>query len=90
MTTTALNPWERLAAHKSIPSIFAGDTAFTRRKQKTNSSEQNVLDLGVLSPGGEKGYLQRVAVRKNNLTIGPRRPKDEIPRALRSTKGAAC
>jgi hypothetical protein len=70
---------------KVLPSIFAQDPAYTQHKRNGTSSETTPRDLGILSPKGEKGYLQRVAVRKNNLTIAPRRPKDEIPKALRST-----
>ena len=78
------NPWERLAMRKVLPSIFAQDPAFAKGKQITNSSEKASLDLGILSPKGEKGYLQRVAVRKNNLTIAKSEP-GRIPNALRST-----
>ena len=81
---TTMNPWERLAARKAVPSNFAQDTAYTRGKQTTNTSEKASLDLGVLSPKGEKEYLQRVAVRKNNLTIAKSEP-GRIPNALRST-----
>lgn len=80
---TTMSPWERLAARKEHPSIFAQDTAYTRGKQTTNTSEKASLDLGVLSPKGEKEYLQRVAVRKNNLTISKSEP-GRIPNALRS------
>ena len=80
----APNPWERLAMRKVLPSVFAQDPHFARGKQITNSSEKASLDLGILSPKGEKGYLQRVAVRKNNLTIAKSEP-GRIPNALRST-----
>lgn len=78
------NPWERLQMRKVLPSIFAQDPHFARGKQTTNTSEKASLDLGILSPKGEKGYLQRVAVRKNNLTIAKSEP-GRIPNALRST-----
>ena len=69
---------------KVLPSVFAQDPHFSRGKQITNSSEKSTLDLGILSPKGEKEYLQRVAVRKNNLTIAKSEP-GRIPNALRST-----
>lgn len=78
------NPWERLAMRKVLPSVFAQDPAFAKGKQTTNTSEKSSLDLGILSPKGEKDYLQRVAVRKNNLTIAKSEP-GRIPNALRST-----
>lgn len=81
---TTMNPWERLAARKEHPSIFAQDTAYTRGKQTTNTSEKASLDLGVLSEAGKESYLQRVAVRKNNITISKSDP-GRIPNALRST-----
>ena len=86
------NPWERLALWRVLPSVFAQDPHFTREKQKTNNSEKNALDLGVLSPSGEAGYLQRVAVRKNNISLGKRHAERQgvrdIPQDLRS-RGAA-
>lgn len=81
------NPWERLAMRKVLPSVFAQDPHFSRAKQTTNSSEKNALDLGVLSPGGEAGYLQRAAVRRNNITISKSAP-GHIPNALRTNKRA--
>jgi hypothetical protein len=65
----ALNPWEALALREklpkgSMPSIFALDPHFCRGKQTTNSSDQNSLDLGVLSPRGEAAYIARTAPRK--------------------------
>lgn len=78
------NPWERLAMRKLLPSVFAQDPAFAKGKQTTNTSEKASLDLGILSPKGEKEYLQRVAVRKNNLTIA-KSEQGRIPNALRST-----
>ena len=83
---TTPNPWERLAMWKVMPSVFAQDPHFARGKQITNTSEQSTLDLGVLSPAGEKNYLMRVAVRKNNIRIAKSTP-GEIPQALRSAKG---
>ncbi len=71
---TTLNPRDRLAMRKVLPSIFAQDPAFTRGKQVTNSSDKNVLDLGVLSPAGEKDYLQRIAMRKNSPVITKSEP----------------
>lgn len=66
-------------------SVFGDDPQFTRGAKITVTSEKAALDLGVLSPSGEKGYLQRVAVRKNNLTISKSEP-GRIPNALRSSR----
>lgn len=55
----SMNPWERLAAR--TPSVFATDPQFAR-KAPANSGE-NRLDLGILSPKGEAGYVQRKAAR---------------------------
>lgn len=79
------NPWERLAMRKVLPSVFAQDPTFTRGKQVTNSSDKNVLDLGILSPAGEKDYLQRIAMRKNSPVITKSEP-GRIPNALRSAR----
>lgn len=78
------NPWERLAARKAMPSVFAQDPTFTQAKPAA-SSNRNALDLGVLSKAGKKSRLHRVAPRKNNPVIAPRRSPDEIPKALRSS-----
>jgi hypothetical protein len=79
-----LNPWERLAA--KVPSAFASDLRFTGKKLVTNTSDNPANPkLGALSASGEEGYLKRVAVPKNNITIG-KRYQGEIPQAMRSKK----
>jgi hypothetical protein len=88
-----LNPWEALALRKklpkgSMPSIFAQDPHFSR-KQTTNSSEQNGLDLGVLSPKGEAAYIDRTAPRRKGAITITKSVKGEIPQAMRTSKRGA-
>jgi hypothetical protein len=75
------NPWQRLAMR--TPSVFAQDPNFSRKNPPSQTSETASMGLGVMSKKGEAGYLQRVAVRKNNITI-TRRSNGEIPQAMRS------
>lgn len=87
----ALNPWELLALRKKLPkgsmhSIFAQDPHFCRGQQTTNSSEQNALDLGVLSPRGEAAYIDRTAPRRKGAITLTKSVKGEIPQAMRTSK----
>jgi hypothetical protein len=90
----ALNPWELLALRKKLPkgampSIFAQDPYFCRGKQTTNSSEQNALDLGVLSSKGEASYIDRTAPRRKGAITITKSVKGEIPQAMRTSKRGA-
>lgn len=58
---TAMNPWQRLEAR--VPSVFSTDTHFTAKKPAPPKRTPE-MDLGVLSPAGERDYLLRQATRR--------------------------
>lgn len=59
-TYRSLNPWQRLAAR--IPSVFASDPHFCRKTPKAPENPPQ-LDMGPMSPRGERDYLLRQAAR---------------------------
>lgn len=58
---SSLNPWQRLAAR--VPSCFIGDPYFCKGKPKA-PEKPNQLDMGPMSPKGERDYLLRQAARR--------------------------
>jgi hypothetical protein len=55
-----MNPWQRLEAR--VPSVFSTDTYFTTKKPQPKKAPE--MDMGVLSPAGERDYLLRQATRR--------------------------